>query len=182
MEGVVWDRRSARFIQDEVLRTHAMMQPRRGPAKKPPRRVGEGGATTNVVAFAIVTQAAGASQHTSTGIQPGTTGEAELLDASGDRSGGEVIEFKSAHRVQCRVGAYVTLSAPTAIEAGSTWPDDPNDPQEGEAAVWGQYVDVADYLREEQGFGPKKTLAVPDVANPTATDIQWMGGECNQGQ
>ena len=82
----------------------------------------------------------------------------------------------------CIKGARVRLFANKAIEPEQdTWGGG-----ETGAKVWGQNVDVVDYLADLDGFGLARALVVPDALEdvdgivPPATpgSIKWQGREC----
>ena len=172
----------------QVVRQHlSSFQPRPRLARK--RRGGGGGEAENLTKFAVVTDTAGAATHGEfSGITVGSTGKAVLLEA--DAATGNLlpevvlnnvapgydsqkvtdakIEFKSLHQVACRVGRIVILHG-AKIEAGSTFAN---------AAVYGQLLEVPDYLFELVGFEEFTSLAAPAGADKPE-DIQWLGGKCS---
>ena len=152
-------------VQQVVRQYLTSIQPRPKTAKK--RHNGIASAPLDVTQLAIVMEAAGASTYSTTaGITGGSTGKAVLLKdedgnlvptveldtGSGDYDVDAVadaeIEFKSALRVGCPVGAIVELSSSDELTPGSTFE---------EVATWGQLIDAADYpnftLGNDQSLG-----------------------------
>lgn len=145
-------------------------RPRRGRRQRP--ATGGGAAVNANIAHAWVTDTAQKNG--------GTIGKCVLLNDSLqmlDKDGNvtttpapaDKVEFKTASQyVDVKPNARILLTAKAEIKAGSTW--DTN-------KVWGEYVDVLDYLAALSLFAPKKVLYVPEGTS-TAAGINWYGAEC----
>lgn len=141
--------------------------------------LGGGGGASTLRSFLVVTDAAGASTYTATGITGGTVGKGYLLDedmAATSSDPEDKIEFKSLHFVGVPVGAIVEVSSTEEIVPGTTWDGADDTPIN---KVWGEIVSSPHELAQLTGFAEKKAIALPDGAS-TPQGLQWLGAECEE--
>jgi len=97
-------------------------------------------------------------------------GEIVIIDPGDEEYDEELVEaakvtFYSVHRyAACPVGARIRA---TTIKG------------ESEEKVFGECVDVLDYLFVQPTFGEKRSLAVQE-GGTEAADIKWLGAECEE--
>lgn len=97
----------------------------------------------------------------------------QMLDKDGNVTASPLpadkLEFKTPNQyADVKPNSRIWLHSKDSIVAGSVWAD---------AKVWGQYIDVVDYLAALSLWAPKKVLYTPEGVS-TPAGINWYGAEC----